>query len=104
MSQLLELVGRYLDKDSVETLSRNIGANSDQTQQAIGAALPTLLGALAQNADNPEGEQNLHQALLKDHDGSLLDNLGAILGGKEESKSTSVTDRPSETRFSRSLT
>jgi hypothetical protein len=36
---------------------------------------------LAKNASTPEGAQSLDNALATDHDGSLLDNLGGLLGG-----------------------
>ena len=40
-----------------------------------------LLGGLARNAQSPEGAQSLASALERDHDGSLLDGLGVLLGG-----------------------
>jgi hypothetical protein len=83
MSQLLDLVGQYLDDDSVAAISSQIGADPAQTQQAIGAALPTLLGAITRQASEPEGATKLHNALQKDHDGSILDHLGSLFGGQQ---------------------
>ena len=82
MSGLLDLVGQYLNNDSVDTISKTIGADPQQTQQAIGAALPTLLGAITRNATEPGGEASLHNALSNDHDGSILDHLGSLFGGQ----------------------
>ena len=46
-----------------------------------------LLSALGKNAASPQGAQALLGALSRDHDGSVLDNLGSLLGsgalGKE---------------------
>jgi hypothetical protein len=39
------------------------------------------LGGLANNASTPGGAVALDTALARDHDGSLLDNLGSLLGG-----------------------
>ena len=39
-----------------------------------------LLGALAKNAARPDGAQALHRAVEKDHDGSILQQLGGFLG------------------------
>ncbi len=83
MSALLDLVGQYLDDDSVENISKTIGAQPEQTKQAIGAALPTLLGAITRNASDADGQERLHRALANDHDGSILDHLGSLFGGKE---------------------
>jgi hypothetical protein len=41
------------------------------------------MSALARNSSTPEGASALQNAVAKDHDGSLLDNLGALLGKKE---------------------
>ena len=92
MSALLDLVGQYLNNDSVDTISKTIGADKQQTQQAIGAALPTLLGAITRNATEADGEASLHNALAKDHDGSILDHLGSLFGG-ETPAASSVTER-----------
>ena len=83
MSDLLDLARQQLQGDTINSLSQSIGATPDQTQQAIGAILPSLLGGLARNASNPEGEEQLHNALQRDHDGSLLDHLGGLFGGSQ---------------------
>ncbi len=56
------------------------GADEEQTKGALGAALPAILGAMAQNAGTRDGADSLFGALQKDHDGSILDNLGGFLG------------------------
>ncbi|MBT8247956.1 MAG: DUF937 domain-containing protein [Acidimicrobiia bacterium] len=56
------------------------GADETTTKNALGAALPAILGAMASNASKPGGADSLMGALQKDHDGSILDNLGGFLG------------------------
>lgn len=80
MSQLLDLVGGYLDDSTVAKMSEALGADPEQTQKAISAALPTLLGAVTRNASDESGQQQLHHALVRDHDGSILDHLGSLFG------------------------
>ncbi|MEO1618238.1 MAG: DUF937 domain-containing protein [Planctomycetota bacterium] len=80
MSQLLDVVGSYLSDDNVDRISESLGTDRSQTQKAISAALPTLVGALTRNASDPSKQQQLHQALQRDHDGSLLDHLGSFFG------------------------
>ncbi|MFW8625828.1 DUF937 domain-containing protein [Deinococcus sp. ME38] len=55
-----------------QTVARQTGASPDQTQAAIQAALPLLLGALTRNAAQPGGLDALSGALNR-HDGSALD-------------------------------
>lgn len=96
MSNLLDMVSGYLDDDSVAKLSQSLGANPDQTRQAIGAALPTLLGALTQNADRPEQQERLHHALVRDHDGSLLENLSSFFGDGDPQQASGVTEKTTQ--------
>jgi hypothetical protein len=69
-----------LTGDSLGPLSRQLGADRSSTQAAVGATLPLLFQGLARNATQPEGAASLHRALERDHDGSVLDDLGGFLG------------------------
>ncbi|MDX1429018.1 MAG: DUF937 domain-containing protein [Rhodothermales bacterium] len=81
MSGLLDIITGQLGSDQLSKLGGAIGANDNQTKDAVAAALPVLLGSLAKNANSsPEGAESLARALEKDHDGSILDNLGGLLG------------------------
>jgi len=77
---LIDLIQQQLDDQTVSQLSQQLGADPAATRQAVPAALNALLGGLSQNAQQPGGVQQLAGALGA-HDGSLLDNLGGILGG-----------------------
>lgn len=81
MSGILDLLTAHLDGGSVREMSRKIGADEGATQKAVAAALPLLIGGLARNASSREGAESLAGALDRDHDGSLLGNLGSLLGG-----------------------
>jgi hypothetical protein len=76
---LIDLIQQQLDDNTVSQLSQQLGADPSATRQAVPAALNALLGGLSQNAQQPGGVQQLAGALGA-HDGSLLDNLGGILG------------------------
>lgn len=81
MDSILDLLSSQLENpDRLNHLSRAIGADAQTTQRAVAGALPVLLGALAGNANRPGGAASLAQALEKDHDGSLLDDLSGFLG------------------------
>jgi len=83
MSSLLDLIGSQLSGSTLRQMSGQLGTDQARTQSAISAALPTLVSALARNTSRPEGAQALHQALERDHDGSILDNLGALFGNPQ---------------------
>lgn len=83
MSTLLDTLMDQLGGDQLEQMSGRLGTDRQTTRNAVGAALPTLLGALARNASRPEGAQALHGALDRDHDGSVLENLSGFLSQAE---------------------
>lgn len=80
---LLEMIQGQLSPDAVQQIGRRIGAEPTQTNQAISAALPLLVAAMARNASDPAQAQGLARALDEDHDGGLLDNLSGYLGAPQ---------------------
>ena len=80
MTDILSTVMSQLGPGAIQQLSQNLGASPDQTQSAVQAALPTLLTALANNAQDPQGAQALGSALERDHDGSVLNDVAGFLG------------------------
>ncbi|MGO4776017.1 DUF937 domain-containing protein, partial [Lysobacter sp. 2RAB21] len=48
-------------------LGSQLGLSQTQTQSAVSAALPLLLGALGRNASQPQGAEALFGALQRDH-------------------------------------
>ena len=73
MAGLLDLLSPRLGGDAAQQIGTRLGADPGITGSAITAALPLLVGALARNASRPDGAQQLHDALVRDHDGSALD-------------------------------
>ncbi|MFT3801881.1 MAG: DUF937 domain-containing protein [Burkholderiaceae bacterium] len=67
-----------LQGDPLRDISAQLGTTPQQANEAIGAALPLLLGALGRNAAEPQGAQALFGALDRDHGGM---DLGSVLGG-----------------------
>jgi hypothetical protein len=80
---LQDLLMQALSGGAVNQISKQIGADESATGNAIQAALPFIIGALARNASNPQGADSLNNALTKDHDGSILDNIGGFLGNTQ---------------------
>jgi hypothetical protein len=80
MSSILDAVREQLGPDAIQQLSSAIGADPQATSSAVSLAVPAMLGGLSQNASQPQGALALDNA-LNQHDGSILDNLGGLLGG-----------------------
>lgn len=78
MFSLQDLLGPERGTTAVNEISNNVGAEPSLVNNAIQAALPMILGGLANNASSPEGAQSLDSALSQDHDGSILDNIGGL--------------------------
>ncbi|MEW6127441.1 MAG: DUF937 domain-containing protein [Acidobacteriota bacterium] len=83
---LQNILNEQLSGDTIGQMSQTLGADESAVGNAIQAALPMLIGALARNSANEEGANSLHTALSNDHDGGILDNiLGVIAGGGTDS-------------------
>ncbi|MFT5144219.1 MAG: hypothetical protein ACI84D_002851 [Thalassolituus oleivorans] len=81
MSGITDLLLSQLGGGQLSQLAQAVGASPDVTQKAVQAAIPALLGGLARNAAaSPEGASALASALDRDHDGSILDDVGGLLG------------------------
>ena len=77
---LMGLLDDALNSDTIKQISQQLGADEGATGDAIQAALPMLLGGLANNSANQSGATSLLGALDRDHDGSILDDLAGFLG------------------------
>ena len=80
MADLLDLLRGQLSENSMESLSRHTGINDTQkTAKATNAILAFLTGAMAKNSSTKSGASALLGALDRDHDGSVLDDVGGLL-------------------------
>lgn len=80
MSSMLEEIAGILGGEGLGQLAGTLGADDQALSRGVAAALPALLGGLARNAQRPDGASDLFGAVSRDHDGSILDSLGMILG------------------------
>lgn len=91
MSMLLNMLTSQLAGPMIGQLAGQIGASEQQTGAAVSTAVPMLVTALARNASSPQGAEALAGALARDHDGSLLDNIGGLLAGQAAGKQVDGT-------------
>jgi len=80
MSSIADMITQRLQGPQLQQLAGQIGADEATTQRAVQTAVPMLLGGLARNSAQPEGQAALGRA-LQNHDGGLLDDLGGLLAG-----------------------
>jgi hypothetical protein len=81
MLSLQDLLGHEQGSQALDEISSNVGAEPSAVNSAISAALPAILGGLANNASSPQGAESLNTALEEDHaGGGILGNLGGLAG------------------------
>jgi len=78
MESLLNSILSQVDDQSLETISKQTDTTPTQAKSALSKAIPVLMSAMAKNSSTPEGASSLQSAIEKDHNGSLLDNLGGF--------------------------
>ncbi len=80
MSGLLDSVlGTVMQGDTVEKLANKLGMDKNQAQSALTSALPILMQAMNKKAATPEGASALENALPKDENGNIVDNVSGLL-------------------------
>ncbi len=62
-------------------IAQQLGTDPNTAASAIAAALPMIMGALGNNAQQPGGAGALFNALQRDHAGAGAMDLGSMLGG-----------------------
>ena len=80
-----DLSGKVLD-----TLSAGLGTDSKTTQSVMVTALPVLVKALSNNTSDKNGMESLFDALMKDHDGSVLEKPEVIVDEQVDTKGTNI--------------
>ena len=75
MDALAQELMKQLGAGAMSQIGKSIGADKKSTESALTAALPVLISALANNASKPAGAKSLHDAITRDHDGSVLNSL-----------------------------
>lgn len=91
MTNLMDLLKGQLSEKLLDQLGSQVGANREQTSSAASGIFTTLLGALSNNTKSKEGASSLASALDKDHDGSILNDLAGMLGGRRGKKQNART-------------
>jgi hypothetical protein len=84
----MDMITEQLGAGMMDQLSKKIGGgNNDGLNRAVAAAVPMILSQLNRNTSTRQGAESLNNALERDHDGGILDNLGSLLGGGQGQQS-----------------
>lgn len=84
MDSIIQLLISQLGSGALGQISERLGVDESKAQQAVGMALPMLIGALNRNTSSSQsGAEALAGALQRDHDGSILDDLPQAIQKQE---------------------
>ena len=90
MNALTQIVTQQLSGDASRTIAQRFGISEGTANAAVQVGVPLLLAALARNANEPQGAQSLHQAINKDHDGSIFDNLMGYVSNPQSANGAGI--------------
>lgn len=86
MAGLIDLLSGDIGKQIISGVAGKVGTSEVETSSVLTSLLPTLVGAMSNNAQTPDGLSGLLGALTGGkHDGGILDNLSGFLGGDDHS-------------------
>lgn len=75
---LLDALTQQIGGQNLSALAGQLGMDESQTSSAISAALPMMIQAMNRNTNSQDGAASFANALDKDHDGSILNDLGGF--------------------------
>ena len=79
MASLAESLLQQITAAHASTGGGALAADGAAARTGLAAAIPAIITALGRNAQSKDGAKSLHDAIATDHDGSVIDNLGAYL-------------------------
>lgn len=89
----MDLLSGHLNEGMLDNLSQSLGGvEKEKTAKATAGIVSLLTGALAKNAATPEGSSALANALERDHDGSILNDVIGMVTGSNRNAGDSGID------------
>ncbi len=94
MDDLFDLLKGQLGEAAIGALTNQLGGGvkQEQTTKGVDGAMSILVGALAKNAQSTKGVNSLNNALEKDHDGSILEDVVGFINGSSQPKNTKAAN------------
>ncbi len=79
MSGITDIVQQHLTPATIDQISQAIGVDSATAQQAVDAAVPMIVGGMANHAATPAGAATIQNEA--ENNAGILGQLGGMLGG-----------------------
>ncbi|HLO00980.1 MAG TPA: DUF937 domain-containing protein [Pyrinomonadaceae bacterium] len=90
MNAISEIVTQRIAGAATGQMAQRLGISESTAQTAVQLAVPLIVSALARNASQPQGAQDLHQAVTSDHDGSIFNQLTSYLGNPQAANGSGI--------------
>ncbi len=90
MTDLLEELNRRIRGEDLKALSDQVGGDEASTRRAVDEALPVLINAMRRNTKRRDGAEALANALERDHDGSILDDVSGHLQQSDSTEGNGI--------------
>jgi hypothetical protein len=90
MNFITQMITQQVAGVAARALAPRLGVSEATAQRAVMVAVPLILAALARNAAQPDGAKELHEAVNKDHDGSIFDNLSGYLNNPQAANGAGI--------------
>ena len=90
MNTISQMITQQIAGAVAGQLASRLGVSEGTARTAVQMAVPLVVAALARNASQPQGAQDLHEAVAQDHDGSILDNLMGYVSNPQEANGSGI--------------
>jgi len=88
--EILPTIMKMISSSGMDELSNKTGLSTTQVTSAAAIALPLIIQAMAKKTEDDKGAESLAKAVSKDHDGSILENLGSYIQNSDEKEGQSI--------------
>lgn len=90
MNAITQMITQQIAGVAARAIAQRLGVSETTAQRAVQIAVPLIVAALARNAAQPQGAEELHEAVKNDHDGSIFDNLAGYLGNPQAANGAGI--------------
>src|SRR5688500_13612470 len=90
MNAITQMITQQVAGSAARQIAQRLGVSEGTAQMAVQVAVPLILAALARNAAQPQGAEELKEAVTKDHDGSIFDNLMGHLSNPQAANGAGI--------------
>lgn len=77
--EINNLINTLIVDQLSKSVSKKINISEDKSRDVVNMAIPLLVAGLAKNAKNLQEATNISEAISKDHDGSILNDIPSAL-------------------------